>query len=114
MAKDLKKNMQQQQWGQQKQEQHQLIKNWKPSRKKMNFLLFNRHSRKISCKRTGMISLSYQGMIYAVRAKTALADVNYKDIQISEFNIKLPSNQYMNWNSVHICFSIEIKKAQTR
>ena len=43
-----------------------------------------------------MISLSYQGMIYAVRAKTALADVNYKDIQISEFNIKLPSNHYMN------------------
>ena len=26
-----------------------------------------------------------------------------------EFNIKLQANQYINWNSVQICFSIEIK-----
>lgn len=26
-----------------------------------------------------------------------------------EFNIKLQANQYINWNSVQICLSIEIK-----
>lgn len=26
-----------------------------------------------------------------------------------EFNIKLQANQYINWNNVQICFSIEIK-----
>ena len=26
-----------------------------------------------------------------------------------EFNIKLPANQYINWNSIHICFPIERK-----
>lgn len=26
-----------------------------------------------------------------------------------EFNIKLQANQYINWNSIHICFPIEIK-----
>lgn len=26
-----------------------------------------------------------------------------------EFNIKLQANQYINWNSIHICFPTEIK-----
>lgn len=38
-----------------------------------------------------------------------MADSTYKDLQILEFNIKLATNQYMNWNSVYICLPIKIK-----
>ena len=32
-------------------------------------------------------------------------------MQTLEFNIKLPANLYMNWNNVHICLPIQIKKS---
>ena len=57
-----------------------------------------------------MLSLAYQGMIYAVKTKKP-ADPAYKDFQTLEFKISLPANQCMNWNSVHICFPIQIKKS---
>lgn len=41
------------------------------------------------------------------------ADATYKYIQKLEFSIKLPENQYMNWDSVHIFLPIEIKTSTT-
>lgn len=32
-------------------------------------------------------------------------------MQTLEFKIKLQSNHYTNWNSVHICLPIQIKKS---
>ena len=58
-----------------------------------------------------MLSLDYQGMVYAVTTKEGLADLTYKDFQTLKFNIKLPANQYMNWNTVHICLPIKIKSS---
>ena len=58
----------------------------------------------------GMLPIAYQGMIYAVKTKKP-ADPAYKDFQTLEFKISLPANQCMNWNSVHICFPIQIKKS---
>ena len=34
-------------------------------------------------------------------------------MQTLEFNIKLPANHYMNWNSVHICLPIQIRNSTT-
>lgn len=34
-------------------------------------------------------------------------------MQTLEFNIKLPANNYMNWNSVHICLPIQIRNSTT-
>ena len=56
-----------------------------------------------------MLPRAYQGMIYDVRTKKVPAYSTYKNLQTLEFNIKLPENQYMNWNSVHICLPIKVK-----
>ena len=57
----------------------------------------------------GITDISYQGMIYVARIKKVPVDSTHKDFQTLEFNIKLPANQYMNLNSVHICLPIQIK-----
>ena len=48
-------------------------------------------------------------MIYNILTKRKFADSTYKDKQVLEFNINLAKNQYMNFNSVHVCFPIKIK-----
>ena len=53
--------------------------------------------------------LDYHGMINTTKTKKVFADLTYKDFQVLEFNVKLPVNQYMNWNSVHLCLLIQIK-----
>ena len=58
---------------------------------------------------TGMLHLAYQEKIYNVTTKNIPADSTYKDLQTLGFKIKWPANQYMNWNSIHICLSIIIK-----
>ena len=40
------------------------------------------------------------------------ANLTYKDLQVLEWNIKLPSNHYMNWNSTYIGLSIKTKKIE--
>ena len=49
--------------------------------------------------------------MYAVKIKHVPADSTYKDLQTLEFNIRLSANQYMNWNSVHICLPTKIKSS---
>ena len=49
-----------------------------------------------------MLLMTCQDMIYTIRAKKIPAEFTYKVFQRLELNIKLPTNQYMNWNSIHI------------
>ena len=49
-------------------------------------------------------------MVLNVNTIKRSADSTYKDLQSLENNIKLPANQYMNWDSVHICFPMKSKK----
>ena len=59
-----------------------------------------------------MLPLSYQGMIYSVRTKKVIAGQAYKDLSVETlvFNIKLPANQNVNWNGVHLCLLVNTKK----
>ena len=59
---------------------------------------------------SGFLLLAKQSMIFNVKTIKWSADSTYKDLQTLDFNIKLPANQYMNWNSVHICFPMKSKK----
>ena len=43
--------------------------------------------------------------------KKVIADLNCIDLQTLELKINLPANQYMNWNSFHLCLPIMIKKS---
>ena len=56
-----------------------------------------------------MLLMTHQDMIYTIRAKKIPAEFTYKVFQRLELNIKLPTNQYMNWNSIHIYLRIKIK-----
>ena len=53
-----------------------------------------------------MLLMTHQDMIYirhkSKKKKKKPADCTYKVFQRLELNIKLPTNQYMNWNSIHI------------
>ena len=42
------------------------------------------------------------------------ADSTYKDIDTVEFTINLSTNQYVNLNSVHLCFPSKTKRVQQR
>ena len=48
--------------------------------------------------------MTHQDMIYNPTRpkKKKAADFTYKVFQRSELNIKLPTNQYMNWNTIDI------------
>ena len=47
-------------------------------------------------------------MIYNIKTQKCLLI-----LQMLKFKIKLPANQYMKWNSVHICLLIRIKSKTT-
>lgn len=55
-----------------------------------------------------MNRLRYQGLVYFATAKRDLTDSTYKDLQTVKFRIKLLVNQYVNLNSVHLCFPIKL------
>ena len=57
-----------------------------------------------------MAELAFKRLIYGIKTKNVSADSTYKNLRTLEFNIKLPTNQSINWNSVHICDLIQIKK----
>ena len=57
-----------------------------------------------------MAELAFKRLIYDIKTKNVSADSTYKNLRTLEFNIKLPTNQSINWNSVHICDLIQIKK----
>ena len=57
-----------------------------------------------------MAELAFKHLIYGIKTKNVSADSTYKNLRTLEFNIKLPMNQSINWNSIHICHLIQIKK----
>ena len=57
-----------------------------------------------------MAELAFKRLIYGIKTKNVSAHSTYKNLRTLEFNIKLPTNQSINWNSVHICDLIQIKK----
>ena len=60
---------------------------------------------------SGMIELVYQGMIENIDTKEQVARIFYKDLGTLEFQIMLTNEYYTNPNSMHICFTIKIKKS---
>ena len=61
-----------------------------------------------------MDRLRHQSLIYFAKAIRDMADTTLKDLQTTEFKIKLPVGQYMNLNSVHLCFLIKVKKSTAK
>ena len=57
-----------------------------------------------------MAELAFKHLIYGIKTKNVSAYSTYKNLRTLEFNIKLPTNQSINWNSVDICHLIQIKK----
>ena len=57
-----------------------------------------------------MAELAFKRLIYGTKTENVSADSTYKKLRTLEFNIKLPTNQSINWNSVQICHLIQIKK----
>ena len=58
-----------------------------------------------------MLELVFQGMIKNTDTQEQVVHIFYKDMDTLEFQIMLTNNCYTNPNSIHICFSIKIKKA---
>ena len=57
-----------------------------------------------------MAELAFKGLIYGNKNKKVSADSTYKNFKTLKFNIKLPTNQCFNWNSVHYLPSDSNKK----
>ena len=56
-----------------------------------------------------MLSIVYQSKIYSIKRKKTCR-LSYKDMQTLELNTILPAIQHINWNSVHICLPMKMKK----
>ena len=53
----------------------------------------------------------YQEMLEDIDTKEKVAHSSYKDMEQLDFQIMLTDKYYVNPNSIHICFAINIKKA---
>ena len=49
-------------------------------------------------------------MLEDIDTREKVADSSYTDMEQLDFQILLTDNYYINPNSIHICFSIKIKK----
>ena len=59
-----------------------------------------------------MAELAFKVLIYSIKNKRVSADSTYKNFKTLKFNMKLPTNQCFNWNSVHYMPSDSNKKKQ--
>ena len=59
----------------------------------------------------GVLEMVSQGMLEDIDTKGNVAHSSYKDIKQLDFQIMLADNYYVNQNSIHICFTMKIKKA---
>ena len=57
-----------------------------------------------------VLNLMYQGILKNVKTRDKTAESPCKDMQNLEFHLLLIANHYTNSNSLHLCFSIKIKK----
>ena len=58
----------------------------------------------------GLTTPLYQGQLKGMTERKAFADDTYKDLKVAEYMIQLSNNKYMNFHSVHLVFSLKIKK----
>ena len=58
----------------------------------------------------GMAKISRQGQIFSVLPQRAYASSNWLDLRTFEFNILLEANTAANFNNMHLCIPMQIKK----
>ena len=58
----------------------------------------------------GILELKFQGMLEDINTREKVAHSSYTDMEELDFQIILTDDYYVNPNSIHICFSIKIKK----
>ena len=58
----------------------------------------------------GLAKRLYQGQLKGNIPKKAYADDTYKDLKTAKINIQLSSNQYMDFQNVHLVFPLNVKK----
>ena len=61
---------------------------------------------------SSMAELAFKGLIYGIKNKKVSSNSTYKNLKTLKLNIKLPTNQCFNWNSVHYLSSDSNKKKQ--
>ena len=59
---------------------------------------------------SSMAELAFKGLIYGIKNKKVSANSTYKNLKTLKLNIKLPTNQCFNWNSVYYLSSDSNKK----
>ena len=59
----------------------------------------------------GILEVKFQGMLEVIDTREMVAHPSYKDMKELDFQILLTDNYYINPNSIHLCFSMKIKKA---
>ena len=63
---------------------------------------------------SSIAELAFKGLIYGIKNKKVSANSTYKNFKTLKFNIKLPTNQCFNWNSVNYLSSDSNKKNKWR
>ena len=63
---------------------------------------------------SSIAELAFKGLIYCIKNKKVSANSTYKNFKTLKFNIKLPTNQCFNWNSVNYLSSDSNKKNKWR
>ena len=53
----------------------------------------------------------FQGMLEDIDTREKVAHSSYSDMDEIDFQILLADNYYVNPNSIHICFPVNIKRA---
>ena len=60
----------------------------------------------------GLLELAFQGMLDDIDTREKVAHPSYKDMEQLDFQILPTENYCVNPSSIHICFSIKIKRNQ--
>ena len=82
-----------------------LKKNWKKNREPIKT---GKYDADVAKYIPGLLEMVLQGMLEDIDAKEKVAHISYKDMEQLDFQIMLTDNYYVNLNSTHICFPIEI------
>ena len=59
----------------------------------------------------GILEMKSQGMPEDIDTREKVAYPSYKDMEELDFQILLTDNYYINPNSIHLCFTMKVKKA---
>ena len=59
----------------------------------------------------GILEMKFQGMLEDIDTREKVAHSSYKEMEELDFQILLTENYYVNPNSIHLCFTMKIKKS---